>query len=284
MFLFFFLIKKLSITVSTTTLGSSLGTGGMETKLIAAEIATAAGVTTVITSSKDPSCIFRIIGYDVKTRPRKFRSDLGTSTSPTQPTSTPESGYASRPLIRPPHTLFTASLDPMPDLKSWTSHTLKPSGSVVIDAGAYHALAHRDSGGRLLAAGVIGVIGVFASEQAVRIVIPRRRHGNLEDELDAYLKAMATTTMTTLDTATMLQELGTSSMSHEGEMEDDQEKANVFLEANVIEVGRGLTNYNSAQIMAVKGLNRWVNWFLIWSCHHNILQFLLTPGVGLCGF
>ena len=66
--------KKTSITVSTTTLGSSLGTGGMETKLIAAEIATAAGVTTIITSSKDPSCIFRIIEYDMQIRPREFRS------------------------------------------------------------------------------------------------------------------------------------------------------------------------------------------------------------------
>ena len=143
----------------------------------------------------------------------------------------------------------------MPDLKSWTSHTLKPSGSVVIDAGAYHALAHRDSGGKLLAAGVIGVIGVFASEQAVRIVVPRRRHGNLEEELNAYLKAMAMTTPTTLDTATMLRELGASNVPYEEGMIDQQERK-VFLEVDVIEVGRGLTNYNSAQIMAVKGLNR----------------------------
>ena len=154
----------------------------------------------------------------------------------------------------------------MPDLKSWTSHTLKPSGCVVIDAGAYHALAHRDSGGKLLAAGVIGVIGVFASEQAVRLVIPRRRHGNLEDELDSYLKAMSLTSQTTLDTATMLRELGTSSALYEEgeELIIDQQKAKVFLEADVSEVGRGLTNYNSAQIMAVKGLNRLVK-YSIWS-------------------
>ncbi|KAF8808021.1 glutamate 5-kinase [Phlegmacium glaucopus] len=248
-------IPAIRLEVSTTTLGSSLGTGGMETKLIAAEIATAAGVTTIITSSKDPSCIFRIIEYDVQTRPRKFRSDP--SLSPTrlaEPNEVnnlpPKNGSASQTFIRPPHTLFTASPDPMPDLKSWTSHTLKPSGSIVIDAGAYHALAHRDSGGKLLAAGVIGIIGVFASEQAVRIVIPKRRHGNLEDELDAYLEAMASTMPTTVDTATMLRELRALSASHE-----EAEKANVFLEEDVIEVGRGLTNYNSAQIMAVKGLD-----------------------------
>ena len=238
----------------------------MATKLIAAEIATAAGVTTVITSSKDPSCIFRIIEYDMQIRPREFRSSLGSSSSsPTAVTKPngvsylpPKNENVSQTLTRPPHTIFTASLNPMPDLKSWTSHTLKPSGSVVIDAGAYHALAHRNSGGRLLAAGVIGVIGVFASEQAVRIVIPKRRHGNLEDELDAYLKAMALTSPTTLDTATMLRELGTpTTVSYEeGEELVDEQKAKVFLETDVIEVGRGLTNYNSAQILAVKGLNR----------------------------
>lgn len=221
----------------------------METKIIAAEIATAAGVTTIITSSKDPSSIFRIIEYDVHTRSRKS-SEMLPSTN----------GDVPRLLTRPPHTLFTASLDPMPNLKSWTSHTLKPSGSVVIDAGAYHALAHRDSGGRLLAVGVIGVIGVFASEQAVRIVIPRRRHGKLEDELGAYLKAMALTTPTSLDPATMLREMGTASVVSD-EDAADEEQANVFLDGDVIEVGRGLTNYNSAQIMAVKGLNRWGDLF-----------------------
>lgn len=225
----------------------------METKLIAAEIATAAGVTTVITSSKDPSCIFRIIEYDMQMRLRKAGSDPNPSTLIELSQG---NGSGSEPLIRPPHTLFTASPDPMPDLKTWTSHTLKPSGSVVIDAGAYRALAHRDSGGRLLAAGVIGVIGVFASEQAVRIVIPRRQQENLEHELDAYLKAMASTTPITLDTATTLGTSSTDREGAEGLMVDDEQKASAFLDADVIEVGRGLTNYNSVQIMRVKGLNR----------------------------
>ena len=77
----------------------------------------------------------------------------------------------------------------------------------------------------------------------------------MEDELDAYLKAMATTTTKTIDTATMIRELGTSNIYAEM-MVNDQQKADVFLDGDVIEVGRGLTNYNSAQILAVKGLNR----------------------------
>jgi glutamate 5-kinase len=79
---------------------------------------------------------------------------------------------------------------------------------------------------------------------------------------------MALTTPTTLDTATMLRELGASNLTYEEGKElamIDQRDAKVFLEADVIEVGRGLTNYNSAQILAVKGLKRCViNSFLIW--------------------
>lgn len=47
--------------VSTSTLGTSLGTGGMSTKIIAAELATAAGVTTVVMNSTKVEDIFGII-------------------------------------------------------------------------------------------------------------------------------------------------------------------------------------------------------------------------------
>lgn len=52
--------------VSTATLGTSLGTGGMETKIIAAELATGAGVTTVILNSKNISSVFPIAEAGVK--------------------------------------------------------------------------------------------------------------------------------------------------------------------------------------------------------------------------
>ncbi|KNZ79960.1 putative glutamate 5-kinase [Termitomyces sp. J132] len=196
-------ISAIRSQVSTTTLGSSLGTGGMETKIIAAEIATAAGVSTVILSSRKPENISNIIHYYDRGSPKTPQDDLS---SHSKPSSRPDSANPSRsssptPLIRPPHTVFTASPFPMRDLKSWTTHTLFPSGSVIIDAGAHHVLSRRESGGRLLAAGVTGIIGAFASGQAVRIVIR----------------------LLTMD--------------------------------DVVEVGRGLANYNSAQILRVKGLN-----------------------------
>lgn len=146
--------------VSTATLGSKLGTGGMETKLIAAEIATEAGVATVVTSSRTPSNIFSIIEYST------FETHAALDSSKSR---------SSAPLPRPPHTLFTPSPTPLRDLKSWTSHTLFPAGSVVIDLGAHHVLSRRESGGRLLPAGVLAVRGTFASGQAVRIIVRRRQ-------------------------------------------------------------------------------------------------------------
>lgn len=59
--------------------------------------------------------------------------------------------------------------------KWWILHGLHAAGDVIIDEGAYMALTRRDSGGRLLAAGVVGVSGSFASQQAVRVIVRRRR-------------------------------------------------------------------------------------------------------------
>lgn len=187
--------------VSTTTLGSSLGTGGMETKLIAAEIATAAGVTTVVTSSRRPQVICDILDYHAAHPPappglpRRPDSGLADETlTPVSGTATPlvtrapdpissvlsapkshrETGPAlvtSQGLVRPPHTVFVPSPLPMRDVKSWATHTLHPAGSVIIDAGAHAVLSKRESGGRLLPVGVIGIRGTWAGGQSVRICI-----------------------------------------------------------------------------------------------------------------
>lgn len=136
----------------------------------------------------------------------------------------------------------------MRDLKSWTSHTLFPSGSVIIDAGAHHVLSKRESGGRLLAAGVVGVVGAFASGQAVRIVI-RRHGGQQEDEKKAYARALEITRPNTPNQGST-EVLGDdlTPAQREGEV--------AHVEEDILEVGRGLANYNSAQILGVKGLNR----------------------------
>jgi glutamate 5-kinase len=149
----------------------------------------------------------------------------------------------------------------MRDLKSWTSHTLNPSGSVIIDAGAHHVLSKRESGGRLLAAGVVGVIGAFASGQAVRIVVRRRRVGQeeKEEERKAYLRALETTRPSTpTSAAAFSSEQVAEEQSGDEKTGDKDEKEGLLGEADVMEVGRGLANYNYAQILAVKGMNRFV--------------------------
>ncbi len=51
--------------VSTVTLESKLGTSDIEAKLIAVEIVTGVGITTMITTSKHPENTFKIIEYSV---------------------------------------------------------------------------------------------------------------------------------------------------------------------------------------------------------------------------
>ncbi|KIM87360.1 hypothetical protein PILCRDRAFT_814864 [Piloderma croceum F 1598] len=254
--------------VSISTLGSSLGTGGMETKLIAAEIATETGVTAIITSSKQPDNIFGIIEYH---NSLKFASPSSTS-----PVRIPGSLNSSPTFVRPPHTVFEPSSSPLRDVKSWTSHTLFPSGTVVIDAGAHQVLSRRESGGRLLPAGVLEVIGAFASGQAVRIAI-RRPTGGVQSEdpeaaRAAYLDGMAmtragtptlvaaastTSSISSLDPlSNSMSSMGLSETTHVPENEDVLVvKEDVSITWEEVEVGRGLANYNSAQITKVKGLN-----------------------------
>ncbi|KAI0692230.1 glutamate 5-kinase [Cytidiella melzeri] len=279
-------ISAIRSEVSTTTLGSSLGTGGMETKLIAADIATAAGVTTIITSSKDPRSILKIIDYNSALNPIPIKTASGRSSPALENIQTADSTPLSTlPLSRPPHTVFKPSLTPLRDLKSWTSHTLHPAGSVIIDSGAHQVLSRRDSGGRLLAAGVLGVRGAFASGQAVRILVRRSRPleqpetgSEAARAREAYLSGAETepstpflpasesisSSISTIDSmlGTPLTVIGDSEVTPSVTLkmlpDDDQYLLGSGMDETarweVDEVGRGLANYNSAQISRVKGL------------------------------
>ncbi|KAG7093637.1 hypothetical protein E1B28_007300 [Marasmius oreades] len=226
--------------VSTTTLGSSLGTGGMETKIIAAEIATGAGVSTIITSSKRPENIFSIIEYHNTQKTSLSHMVPQVETASRSPAE----------LFRPPHTIFLASPNPMTDMKSWITHTLFPAGSVVIDGGAHHVLSRRESGGRLLPAGVIGVIGAFASGQAVRIVVLKEPWSSADIQEASYSAQSTRPSSPTgqVDSATLSRSASNWDLTIQ--VEDER-----LSEDNVTEVGRGLANYNSMQISQVKGRN-----------------------------
>ncbi|OCF44068.1 glutamate 5-kinase [Kwoniella heveanensis CBS 569] len=149
-------IEKVRKQVSTSTLGTSLGTGGMSTKLIAAELATAAGTTTVIMHSAKVGDIFHVIENGV---------------GPSREVS--ETPHLERgPLC----TRFLRRESAMKDRKWWIAHGLHAAGTIVIDEGAYRAIQRKESGGRLLPAGVVRIEGPFASHQAVRLVVRRRKH------------------------------------------------------------------------------------------------------------
>lgn len=278
----------------------------METKLIAAEIATSAGVSTVVTTSKIPENIFNIIEYITVNGSSPKLDPVIVSQSSPPPDPNPNAPQP--PLVaRPPHTLFTPSNLPLSDLKAWTTHTLTPAGSVIVDSGAYRVLSRRESGGRLLAAGVLAVQGSFASGQAVRILIRRipdsvsnhstgdakfTYHHDLStpatrpstpklgpmyvpDSMSSSISSIdvfsrhASFTAISISAATNARDDVTSNaVSHSTAIpapiqELEEQTLTGDLDASEtgwehIEVGRGLANYNSAEIRKVRGCKRLV--------------------------
>ncbi|CAO3678813.1 unnamed protein product [Rhizopus stolonifer] len=134
--------------VSVASMGSSLGTGGMATKLVAAELATAAGVPTVISNGSKPSNILKIIN------PNYNIDDL------------------------PLHTRFVAKNNPLLDRKWWIQYGLHTAGTIYVDSGAATAILLPKLKSSLFAAGIVDVEGQFVAQQAVNIVL---RKENQED-------------------------------------------------------------------------------------------------------
>ncbi|KAJ3190119.1 hypothetical protein HDU85_000410 [Gaertneriomyces sp. JEL0708] len=126
--------------------GSALGTGGMVTKLIAADLASAAGCRTIITLGSAPRNIHSIIA-EIETHQR----------------ATPDAAF--EPTMG---THFLPRSDAMMDRKWWILHGLATYGTVFVDAGAVRAIIarHRSS---LFAAGIVRVEGTFGAQQCVRI-------------------------------------------------------------------------------------------------------------------
>ncbi|KAI4626409.1 uncharacterized protein J4E87_004911 [Alternaria ethzedia] len=186
-------IAELAADVSSA--GSSLGTGGMSTKIVAARLATSAGVTTVITKSSKPGNISGIIAHAEKQRKSRMSSrnsvtnfqdegaplaqaasqdsnhDLSASTSTldNQQLTGLSSPKPEEPV--PLHTRFLPISNPIRDRYFWILHGLAPHGTIYIDQGAWAALS--DKAG-LLPVGIVEVDGHFAQQEAVRIVVVKR--------------------------------------------------------------------------------------------------------------
>jgi len=123
-------IKELKYQVIGST-RSLFGTGGMATKIGAAEEAAAAGIPTVITSGLIPGSIPRV--FDPK-------EEAGTIVLP--------------------------DINRLTNRKHWIAFNLKPAGEVIVDAGAHEALVRKKTS--LLPSGVREVRGSFGVGECVR--------------------------------------------------------------------------------------------------------------------
>jgi glutamate 5-kinase len=117
------------------SVSGGLGTGGMSTKIQAAEIATRAGIRVIIASGRDPELLEKILA--------------GESAG----------------------TCFTPSASPLENRKRWLFGA-PPAGDLLIDAGA--ALALSEKGSSLLPKGITGVSGSFPRGAVVRLITPRQ--------------------------------------------------------------------------------------------------------------
>lgn len=111
---------------------AGVGSGGMASKIAAAEIAGAAGAATIIAAGMDDHPLDRIAGEGAAT-------------------------------------LILAPTSPAKARRQWIGARLKPLGEIRIDAGAAKALT---GGASLLPAGVVSIAGEFQRGDAVLVVAP----------------------------------------------------------------------------------------------------------------
>jgi glutamate 5-kinase len=112
--------------------GSSLGRGGMQTKISAARLASRSGTTTLIANGREKQVLTRLYQGE----------EIGS--------------------------LLYADNEPVTAKKQWLASQLSLKGSLVLDAGAVKVL--KDSGRSLLAVGIKSVSGRFARGEVVSCV------------------------------------------------------------------------------------------------------------------
>lgn len=158
------------LTADVSSAGSSLGTGGMGTKIVAARLATAAGVTTVVTRSSKPGNIASIVNH---VESLKHSPDASEAPTPSEnhvhavPITANGTGLA-EPNLPPLHTRFLPAPNPIRDRYFWLLHGLTPHGTIYIDAGAHAALSNKAN---LLPIGIVDVEGSFGQQECVRICV-----------------------------------------------------------------------------------------------------------------
>ncbi|KAK9766537.1 Glutamate 5-kinase [Basidiobolus ranarum] len=125
----------------------------MVTKLIAAELATAAGVHTVITRGSEPERVFDIINF-YEGEEKETKSEV------------------------PLHTCFIAKPVPMVDRKWWILHGIHTAGTVVVDEESASMLAKDPN--VLSSSHILRVDGQFVPNQGVCIAVEKPINKNGE--------------------------------------------------------------------------------------------------------
>ena len=219
----------LALVADVSSSGSSLGTGGMSTKIVAARLATSAGVTTVITRSSKPGNILEIVNYvQASKQAISLASSFSTDPIDTPPLSNSASSLQPEAASKPPlHTRFLPDPHPIRDRSFWLLHGLAAHGTIFIDDGAHRALVHKNG---LLPVGIVKVEGTFSQQEAVRLVV---------------LQGCGRQTATTARPG------GSPASTRTVTADPDSEEKGL---GEPVEVGRALVNYSSAEIARIKGL------------------------------
>jgi len=235
--------------------GSALGTGGMSTKIVAARLATSAGVTTVITKSSKPGNVFDIVNY--------VQTLKAAEASQSPPTSSQEDVPVS---LNPPlHTRFLPSSTPIRDRSFWLLYGRAPRGTVFIDEGAYEALSSKAG---LLPIGVVAVSGNFGQQEAVKLVVVRRlRPPAGHSRMSIYaINLDGTPGSTPSIPSSPKMDQSTSSLAFfENDVELDSGEGSFTAPVKAeelyhlsnpmpMEVGRAVVNYSSIEIGRIAGL------------------------------
>lgn len=266
------------IVADVSSPGSAVGTGGMSTKIVAARLATSAGVTTVITRSSKPGNISAIVNYveaqkaaqlasartsnrnslviadDASIPPaqaavlnlQNVQNGSASSTHSSHEEETPKPSQILSP-TSPPH--IDISLQPplhtrfLPNL-----HPIRDRYFWLLHGLAPHGTIYIDHGAwhalsdkaGLLPVGVVDVEGQFAQQEAVRLVVVKRLNGAPQTPI----------------TPPSLQHQNKENGNHTPTATPGTVTPLVYELRNPapFEVGRALVNYSAAEIRRIRGM------------------------------
>lgn len=238
----------------------------MSTKIVAARLATSAGVTTVITRSSNPGNILKIVQHvqasrspaSLVTQKNSDDDDHSNNNNHRHTGDEPPSLSASTTSLRlldlesrgggggpaPLHTRFLPSPHPIRDRSFWILHGLKPHGTVYIDGGAHKALVGKAG---LLPVGVVDVEGSFAQQEAVRICVVSRRGRRRRRR-----RGTGPTTTTTTGEVVAVEAAGGGEDDDNNDGSSSSNSGRLW-DGPAVEVGRALVNYSSNEIARIKG-------------------------------